>query len=459
MENHVIVIEFPWGRDKDPRVPLGHASLISTLDMVFKINYSSLIFPINEKSNSMIEDIIFKIEEILHSKSNYNIDIAIGAYVWAEDIIQIILKIIKNNGFKGRIILGGPQITYSGAGLEEIYPDADVFVRGYGELALLGICQDRQNTPIMGVHYAGENDLCEQTIVDLEMLPSPWLNQVISLENQKFIRWESQRGCPFRCGFCQHKEAGKRLKKTEFKSSRVFKEIDLFCNSGVKEIAVLDPIFNASSQSSSILKRFLDNNFKGKLSLQCRAEMCSDEFIEMASKLDVKLEFGLQTIHRNEGNAVGRINNIRKVNDVLQKVNERKIYFEVSLIFGLPEQTLDSFLETVDWCLKRNIPVIKAFPLMLLRGTDIEQRRKEWNLIESTHSMPTVIQSDTFSYVEWLEMYRISEALKITESNHPKTIEELVVLSKNIKINYDRFRPNINLQTSNNTIQSMTAGE
>jgi len=459
MENHIIIIEFPWGRDKDPRVPLGHASLISTLDMASEINYSSLIFPINENSDSMIEDIVFKIEEILHSNSNNNVDIAIGAYVWAEDIIQILLKLIKNNGFKGRIILGGPQISYSGLGLEEIYPDADIFVRGYGELALLGIAQNNQNIPIRGVHYAGEKDLCEQTIVDLDILPSPWLNRVISLENQKFIRWESQRGCPFRCGFCQHKEAGKRLKKTEFDSSRVFKEIDLFCNSEVQEIAVLDPIFNASSQSSAILKHFLDNKFKGKLSLQCRAEMCNDEFIEIASKLDVKLEFGLQTIHRAEGNAVGRTNNMKKVNDVLEKINRTQMDYEVSLIFGLPEQTIESFIETVDWCLKKNIPVIKAFPLMLLRGTDIEQRKDEWNLIESTHSMPTVIQSNTFSYSDWLKMYRISEALKITESNHPKSIEELVVLSNNLKINYDRFRPSINLQPSNNNIQSMTIGE
>ena len=456
MENHIIVIEFPWGRDKDPRVPLGHASLISTLGMMPNINYSSLIFPINEKNDTLIEDVIFEIEEILHLKSNYNVDIAIGTYVWAEDLIQMLLKLIKFNGFTGRIILGGPQITYSGPGLEEIYPDADVFVRGYGELALLGLAQDNQNVPIMGVHYAGEDDLCEQTIVDLEMLPSPWLNQIISLENQKFIRWESQRGCPFRCGFCQHKEAGKRLKKTEFKSSRIFREIDLFCNSEVKEIAVLDPIFNASSQSSSILKRFLDNKFKGKLSLQCRAEMCKDEFIEMASELDVKLEFGLQTIHRSEGNAIGRINNMRKVDDVLKKLNQKQMYYEISLIFGLPEQTIESFLETVDWCLKRSVPVIKAFPLMLLRGTDIEQRKKEWNLIESTHSMPTVTQSDTFSYSDWLEMYRISEALKITESNHPKSIEELVEISKSLTINYDRFRPNVNLQQNNKKLQSVT---
>ena len=100
-------------------------------------------------------------------------------------------------------------------------------------------------------------------------------------------------------------------KKTEFDETRVFKEIELFCNSDVKEIAILDPIFNAGSKSIPILKRFIENQFKGNISLQCRAEMCSDEFLETAAKLDVKLEFGLQTIHKNEGQAVGRTNNMQ----------------------------------------------------------------------------------------------------------------------------------------------------
>ena len=90
---------------------------------------------------------------------------------------------------------------------------------------------------------------------------------------------------------------------------------------------------------------------------------------------------------------------------------------------------------------------------MLLRGTDIEQRKHEWNLIESNDSMPTVIQSDSFSYSEWLDMFRISEALKQTESNHPKSIEQLLEISKHVHIDYDRFRPNTNLEVKQNQLQ------
>jgi hypothetical protein len=70
--------------------------------------------------------------------------------------------------------------------------------------------------------------------------------------------------------------------------------------------------------------------------------------------------------------------------------------------------------------------VIKAFPLMLLRGTEIEQRRDEWGLVESDGSMPVVLESDTFSQHDWNRMFEISELLKETEGKHPETVQKLI---------------------------------
>ena len=95
----------------------------------------------------------------------------------------------------------------------------------------------------------------------------------------------------------------------------------------------------------------------------------------------------------------------------------------------------------MDWCLKKGVPVIKAFPLMLLRGTEVEQRRFEWGLVESDGTMPVVMQSDTFNHKEWRVMFRLSEALKKTEKNHPADVQELASISSKMGINMDRFRP------------------
>jgi len=442
LESNLILVELPWGRNKDPRVPLGHASLLASLKIHTKCEVISIVECINDDDFS-VNKVFDRISSYLQAKENIS-TIAFGVYVWSEDAIQQLINKIKEVGFLGRIVLGGPQISYCGATLEENYPHADIFVRGYGEIALASILNEQKKVVLQGVHYAGDLDLVEQTQVDLEMLPSPWLENVIDIGDQIFIRWESQRGCPFKCGFCQHKEAGARLKKKWFSTNRIQNEIDYFCQQQVQDIAILDPIFNSDKRANDVLQRFLDNQYSGRLSIQCRAEMVDDEFIEKASKLNVRLEFGLQTIHSSEGKAVNRNNNISKVESVLEKMAKKEIDYELSLIFGLPEQSLKSFQQTVDWCLKRKVPVIKAFPLMLLRGTDVEKRKGEWGLVESKDSMAVVLKSDTFTTDDWEQMSQISEALKATEGNHPSNIAQLLIDSTKMEVDMSNYRPEIN---------------
>ena len=64
----------------------------------------------------------------------------------------------------------------------------------------------------------------------------------------------------------------------------------------------------------------------------------------------VVLELGLQTVHRNEWRLIDRPNNLSSVRKVLTETRKRNISTEVSLIFGLPGQTFDSFKQSVDFC-------------------------------------------------------------------------------------------------------------
>ena len=391
----------------------------------------------NDESTSQIAS---RILALRGGHRDSEVDIAIGAYVWAEALIQELLPMLRAD-FSGRIVMGGPQISYKESGHEEVYPDADIFIRGYGEEALCELVETSGRPKIRGVHNAGEVDLGEQANVDFPRLPSPWLEDAISLKAQRFVRWETQRGCTHRCGFCQHREAGARLPHRSFELDRVMKEVELFCAAQVEEIAVLDPIFNTGKHATAIVERFVELGFKGRLSLQCRAETIKNEFLDAVEQLDVCLEFGLQTIHQAEQTAVQRNNHMPSVERVLRDVRRRGIDHEVSIIFALPEQTLATFMETVDWCLAQQIPVIKAFPLMLLRGTPLERDRARWGLITDTHAMPKVIASNTFTHRDWLQMASISDALKATEGQHPQGILSLLARTKPRNPQIARWQP------------------
>ena len=161
--------------------------------------------------------------------------------------------------------------------------------------------------------------------------------------------------------------------------------------------------------------------------MQCRFELVRPEFLDACTGLSVCLEFGLQTIHDEEATAIGRPNDLRMVTETIVELHRREIPFEVSLIFGLPNQTLRSFRETVDFCLKQRVPTIKAFPLMLLRGTALDRDRVRWGLIESDEPIPAVIQSNSFNRTDWDQMMAIAKALERTEGMHPATLSELAV--------------------------------
>lgn len=438
-KRRIVLLDLYWSRDKDPRVSLGHASLLAALKEDAKLDVRSLIFAVNEVQT--LDVIVQEIVTNLFEGTVDRVDLGIGAYIWNEDLIQKLMPRIRSLGFNGRIILGGPQISYADQDLEQLYPLADVFIRGNGEKALSQLVRAEGNEEIAGVHYAGSVDMRVQARADLEALPSPWLSGEIPLKDQKFLRWETQRGCQFKCSFCQHRQKGDRQQTAYFPSSRIIKEIDHICDVGVKDVAVLDPVFNSNEEHAvEVLNRFREREFRGKLSLQCRAEMVTDKFLDSLQGLDVCLEFGLQTAQKKEFHAIERPNNMEKVDQALRKVRERNIKHEVSLIFGLPEQTVESFIDSVAWCLDREVPIIKAFPLLLLRGTKLDIDRQKWGLKLGQGTMPNVEESDTFCRNEWLQMERISQTLSNSEGNHP-SIKNLLLQAKVVAVDTTRFQP------------------
>lgn len=420
----IILIALDWTRPKDPPLSLGHASILANT-LKHKISATEKSWAVNQSSfrwTQVVDDIM--------SHNSPDTDVAFGAYVWNEDSLQKILNNLKKENYRGRIILGGPQVSYLKSGLESFYPQVDVFIRGYAESALVDLanCESSDAHPdIAGVHFAGETDLRKSATIDLESLPSPYLEGII--KPQPFIRWETQRGCKFRCSFCQHREPDKALTRTKYLSmDRVKREAQWILDHPIiQDIAVLDPTFNSGHHYLDVMKSL--HGYTGKLALQCRMEMVTPDFlaqvVEVNKTGNVVLEFGLQTIHKEEMRAIDRGNNMTKVEAVLKETKRLGIDIEVSLIFGLPGQTLESFKQSVDYCIQRQVRTIHAFPLMLLRGTPLYDRNERYQLVESTEIaseyiprvqgdvIPHVVASSTFTYSDWKKMADLAEWLEV----------------------------------------------
>lgn len=417
----LLSLSFDWTRPKDPPMSLGQASIVAKLRQE-EITVIPKAWSVNN-GDFDIKDVF----EFVMGNAGAGADLALGTYVWHEPETQTLLNNLKKAKFPGRMILGGPQVSYTKEKLEHYYPQADVFIRGYGEGALTKFLLSHTEKPsIKGVHYAGEPDLGLSASIDLNDLPSPYLTGII--KPQTFIRWETQRGCPFHCAFCQHRESDSAMKRKQFGSSRILQETQwILDNPIIQDIAVLDPTFNSGPHYLDILKKLADGKYTGKLALQCRAEMVSDEFLDAVEKLNstahVVLEFGLQTVHQSEARLIRRPNNMAKVKRVLSQAYDRNIATEISLIFGLPNQTVQSFRESIEFCKNLRVPTIYAYPLMLLRGTPLHAQKEQLQLVESTDlnlnisriqkNIPHVVSSPSFTYKDWCSMATMAQALDI----------------------------------------------
>ena len=403
----VVLVSMDWIRPGDPRFGLGIASIASALrgaGVEVRVVADAVNRP-GFRADAFFAEVLGAVDE-----AGADALVGIGAFVWCEDEVQRLLGAL---GDRAEIVLGGPQISYTGPGeLEALYPNATYFVRGHGEAAMIALATGSAENGDSGLHVARAHDLAGRADYPLELLPSPHLDGTSPIG--PFVRWETQRGCQFRCTFCQHRQPGARLRRAEFDTDRMQAEIRAFRDAGTKRIAVLDPIFNMNRRRAiALLDEMRRIGLTAELSLQCRFELTDTAFLDALEGLDVKLEFGLQTIHDDEARAVGRPNRMDKVADVIAHLNGRRMPYEISLIYGLPLQTLDRFRASVAWCLDRGVPRVRAWPLMLLRGTALFAERDRWGYVESDAGrIPVVVESHSFSREEHAEMARIAESLE-----------------------------------------------
>ena len=96
------------------------------------------------------------------------------------------------------------------------------------------------------------------------------------------------------------------------------------------------------------------------------------------------------------------------------RLNELGISYEVSLIYGLPNQTVQSFRKSISLLRENGCTDIAAFPLMLLKGTELYAEKEKWGMEEEIvgdFGIPTVTSSNSFTKNEWLQMNDLAVSL------------------------------------------------
>lgn len=398
----VMLLSLGWYRRKDPRTPLGMAYIYAGLKNHFSEGESIEVF----FAESDIRD---NISNVIHKILVENPDVlGIGVYAWNSETVKSVLNSLRSLGYIGTIVLGGPEITYGSVELNDEFQHVQYFVKGFGESAFADIVESvRYNKEIIspGVYKRGDviGNALADPMIDFSSSPFSREELVSRITGDNFIRWQTQRGCVFRCSFCAFKMPNGRVANSDLETVRL--ELEMINKIGVKNVAVLDPIFFINQERSiKILDLIEEVTPDVNFNIQSRFEHLDSKIIEKISSLKITLECGLQTMDENVQRKIKRLNNREKVIASINSLHAHNVRFETHLIYGLPGQTIKSFLSDMRFLTDMRCNIVRIFPLSRLRGTEIDVESSEKDMIFSPVFPREIIQTRWMNREEVLKL-------------------------------------------------------
>ena len=277
------------------------------------------------------------------------------------------------------IVMGGPMVCGGLETLRKEYPFADFFIESYGEKVFSNLeeylsCAEKNGNPLI------------KDLPVFEKLTSPYLfHDLIPLKEGVTVRMELRRGCLFNCSFCRHRNPDKKVFCVGCMEAHR-EELMLFKAAKVRKINVLDPYFNDMRAgfkriSLEFLHLLKELKMTADVSLQIRPEVLTEEYLDIAETMpNIIFEIGVQSLDNKVTMAIKRGGDNKKVVEKLTEVARRGIRTEITLIYGLPYQTAESFRNDVNFLKIFGFSKITAFPLQIYRGTEMFDKYQHYGL-------------------------------------------------------------------------------
>jgi tRNA A37 methylthiotransferase MiaB len=291
--------------------------------------------------------------------------VGLSLYIWNLERSLAIAQALKQQNPNILIIVGGPQVPNQAEAFLHQNPCIDLCVHGEGEatfLALLEQAQTRQWSGLAGVSYRDQNGRFQTTPQaprrqDLEKIPSPYLTGVfeplMAADPHKdwAILWETNRGCPFSCTFCDWGSAT-QSKVNSFDLLRLKAEIEWFAAKKINYIFCCDANFGILKRDLELAQHAAEvrqaTGYPRALVVQNSKNVTDRAFavhrILAQAGLDTDVTLSMQSLNPEVLTKVRRDNiSLDYFRDLRGRLMRENIKAYTDMIIGLPGETLESF--------------------------------------------------------------------------------------------------------------------
>lgn len=346
-------------------------------------------FNIEIQTYSPLESINDISNKLLNSAADF---IGFSCYEW--NIIKIIAisRDLKKYREEMQIILGGPEVSPRAREILKSETSIDVIVIGEGEQTFLELMESylenrHRLDEIKGIAFRKNGRICvtgkREEINNLDEIPSSYLAGVIPdelIQESGYLPMETHRGCPYQCSYCYY---GKEFSRVRYFSlSRVESELKYLLALKPAGIYLMDPTFNLNrTRAAEVLKLYVKYNICSRLHVELKAELLNRITIELLSKAKADfVEIGIQSMNKRTLAAINREFDPQAFERSIQRLNAKKIPYEIQLIDSLPYETYQSLTEAMDWLLHLKPYSIKIMRLSVLPGTILRAKAKEFGI-------------------------------------------------------------------------------
>ena len=310
--------------------------------------------------------------------------VAFPVYVWNRQRIIRLARQLRQSSRSVYLIAGGPEATGDPAGLASAAP-WDALVHGEGEAALNGLLEKLADglprQPLPGVTLMSDQGplSAEQNChYDLDDATSPWLSGTIE-PSTSGVLWEVARGCAFSCDYCFDARGQQGVRSLP--RQRLKAELELFVDRGVDQVWVLDSTFNYPPERGvELLELLLQIAPDLHYHLEAKADFIDRRTVSLLGKLNCSVQIGLQSVHQQVLRTIHRPIDLDILTEKIHLLEAEGIVYGFDLIYGLPEDSCAGFRESIDTVLKFAPNHIHIFPLAILPGTRLAQRRQKYGI-------------------------------------------------------------------------------
>lgn len=322
---------------------------------------------------------------------------AFSCYIWNVAMMLSLVRELVVRRPSSQFILGGPQVMHRAERYLQPGWERVTVCNGEGEITfsdyLRELTEARPDlSRVPGISFWRDGSIVStrerQRINELDGIPSPFLAELFDGQYSTTVI-ETNRGCPFHCGFCYWGAAiNDRVYK--FSEERIKDEINWISKKGI-------PFLYIADANWGMLKRDLDFS---RFIAECRqkhevpqmvyyaaAKNKPDNVTEInrifrSANIITSQPISMQTLDDEALRAIDRQNiKASAYMQIQEHLKVLKISSYSELIWPLPGETLKSFRTGIQQLCRMGSSTIVVYAHLLLPNTPLYKRREELSLV------------------------------------------------------------------------------